>query len=372
VQSLFSPTTIQGMAIPNRFVRSATWEGLAAPNGAVTEPLIGLMTDLARGGVGLLITGHAYVLPGGQAGMRQLGIHSDDLLSGLRRMVDAVHAEGRPVVAQLAHAGVQADEALSGRPRVAVSPEVAGRYGPGQELSPEDIRALAQGFAAAARRAREAGFDGVQVHGAHTYLLSQFLSPLFNRRQDRYGGSLENRARALLEVVAEVRGAVGPGYPVFAKINASDFLEGGLTEADALAACRLLDRAGVDAIELSGGHIQPGPLRCARPGKITPETEGYYRETARRLKPSLRCPLILVGGIRSLDTAERFLAEGVADYVSLCRPLVAEPDLVRRWERGDRRPSRCVSDNRCYEPILAGSGIACVTWAERAVADARA
>ncbi len=358
---LFEPTAINGMPLANRFVRSATWEGLAGPQGEATEPLAQLMAELVRGGAGLLVSSHAYVVREGQAGPRQLGLWADHLVPGLARVAAAVHAEGGRIVAQLAHAGVQADESLSGRPRVAVSAEVSGRYGPGRELRTAEIQSLAEAFAAAARRAREAGFDGVQIHAAHTYLLSQFLSPFYNRREDAYGGSPEKRAAAVLEVLAAVRAAVGPDCPVLVKLNAADFLEGGLTEDDALAAARLLDEAGVDAIELSGGYVQPGPYRCARPGRLRPEEEGYYRETARKLKPALTCPLILVGGIRSLETAERLVAEGTADYIALCRPLVAEPHLVRRWQQGDRRPSRCVSDNRCYEPILAGQGIACVT-----------
>ncbi|MHB8763658.1 MAG: NADH:flavin oxidoreductase [Deferrisomatales bacterium] len=354
---LFAPARIGSLSARNRFVRSATYEGLAGPGGAVTDELVQVLTALARGGVGTVVTGHAFVRADGRAGPRQLGLHDDALLPGLGRLAAAVRAGGALAVAQLAHAGLHAP-AL---PRVGPSAGVDGRDGPGQELSRADIAALASAFAAAAARAQAAGFDAVQVHAAHTYLLSQFLSPHYNRRTDAYGGPVEHRARAVLEVVAAVRAAVGPGYPVWVKINAADFLEGGLSQADSAAACRLLDRAGIDAIELSGGNLSVPRFRPARPGRIGPGEEGYYREAARALKAGLRCPLILVGGIRSLETAETFVADGVADFIALCRPLIAEPGLVARWQAGDRAPARCVSDNRCYEPFATGEGVRCVT-----------
>lgn len=357
----FESARIGALDLPNRFVRSATWEGLAGPGGEVTEPLVGLIRELARGEVGLIVASHAFVAPEGRARPRQLGAHDDGLIPGLARLVAAAHAGGSRIAAQLAHAGFQADPAVTGLPRVAPSARVPGEDRAAQELSPEGIARVASAFGQAALRAREAGFDAVQVHAAHTYLLSQFLSPCFNRRRDGYGGPVENRVRALLEVLAAVRGAVGGDYPVLVKVNSADFLEGGLEEADSIEACRRLARAGMDAIELSGGNLRVPRFHPARPGRILPEEEGYYRATAGSLRPGLGCPLILVGGIRSPGTAERLLADGVADFIALSRPLVCEPDLVRRWAAGDRRPSLCQSDNRCYEPILAGDGIACMT-----------
>jgi 2,4-dienoyl-CoA reductase-like NADH-dependent reductase (Old Yellow Enzyme family) len=178
-----------------------------------------------------------------------------------------------------------------------------------------------------------------------------------------YGGELENRARLPLEVVKSVREAVGPGYPVLIKLNSEDFLEGGMTREEAVRVARLLEVASADAIELSGGTVaSPEKLIPPRPGRLkTPEQEVYYREAARLYKQSISIPLILVGGIRSYDIAEGLVREGTADYISLSRPLICEPSLVRRWYEGDRRISACVSDNACFGPASDGGGIYCVT-----------
>jgi 2,4-dienoyl-CoA reductase-like NADH-dependent reductase (Old Yellow Enzyme family) len=363
---LFERFTLNGMELPNRFVRSATWEGMADDRGRVTDRLIDLMAELARGGVGLSISSHAYVRPEGQAGKGQVGAHEDDTIPGLRKMAEAVHAEGGKIALQIAHSGFQARPEITGRPRVAPSSRVPGSDAEAEELSAQGIAGIAAAFARAGGRGQEAGFDAVQIHGAHTYLLAQFLSPYYNQRTDGYGGSLENRARALREVYRAVREEVGPGYPVLLKINSSDFLEGGLTEEDSMDACRMLSDDGIDAVEISGGTLVVPKYRPARPGKVTREDEAYYRKMARLLRPSLKCPLILVGGIRSFDVAEGLVQQGIADLIALSRPLVCEPDLVNRWKSGDRRPSECHSDNRCYEPLYAGEGIACTVKKEAA------
>jgi 2,4-dienoyl-CoA reductase-like NADH-dependent reductase (Old Yellow Enzyme family) len=207
----------------------------------------------------------------------------------------------------------------------------------------------------------------VQLHAAHGFLLSQFLSPAFNKRTDKYGGPLENRARLLLEVVRGVRESVGPGYPVLAKINSEDFLDGGMTREESVAVSVMLEKASVDAIELSGGTVlSPEKLSPVRPGRLrTPEDEVYYREAAVLYKKRVAVPLILVGGIRSFDVAEGLVRGGTADYISMSRPLICEPGLVRRWREGDRRPAECVSDNACFAPASDGRGLYCVTMAKK-------
>ena len=364
---LFNSTTLNAMPLANRFVRSATWEGLAGVDGSATPELIEMLTGLARGEVGLIIPGHAYVSREGQAGLGQLGVYDDSLREGLSAMTAAVHAAGSRVALQLAHAGQAANTGLSGLPAVAPSvPEEQGTAAC-SELDKAGMAALVEAFARAAVRAKETGFDAVQVHAAHGYLLSQFLSPFWNRRTDEYGGPLENRARLLLEVVGAVRAAVGPEYPVLVKINAADFVENGLTREDSVAVCAMLEAASVDAVELSGGCRPAGEtLMPARKGKIkTADQEVYYRETAQLYKQRVGIPLILVGGIRSLEVAEELLRSGSADYVALSRPLICEPGLVKRWHEGDRRPAECVSDNACYGPAFAGEGIRCVTLEKR-------
>lgn len=363
----FDPLLINGMSLPNRFVRSATWEGLATPEGAVTPELCERMAELARGQVGLIISGHAYVSPEGQAGRRQLGAYSEALVPGLAAMAEAVHREGGLIALQLAHAGDQANTGLSGLPAVGPMAQTPENALPCLALDQAGIAALTDAYVQAALRARRAGFDAVQVHGAHGYLLGQFLSPAFNRRADAYGGALKNRARFLLDVVRAVRAAMGPGYPVLAKLNTEDFVEGGLTIRESAATASLLEQAGVDAVELSGGCRQAGETRWAgRKGYVSiPDGEVYYREAALLAKKTLGVPLMLVGGIRSFETASALVSSGVADCASLCRPLICEPDLVKRWRAGDLRPAECLSDNLCYGPGHAGEGVRCVTFEKK-------
>jgi 2,4-dienoyl-CoA reductase-like NADH-dependent reductase (Old Yellow Enzyme family) len=361
--TLFESTTINGLSLPNRFVRSATWEGLATAEGAVTPDLTSAMTTLARGGIGLIISGHAYVDRVGQAGPRQLGIYSDELVPGLKEMVSAVHSAGGRIVAQLAHAGYFAATKLSGLEPWAATGEVDIMEGQRHTMTVDDIQKTVNAFAAAAERAVAAGFDGVQIHSAHGYLLSQFLSPLFNRRTDEYGGEIANRVRIHLETLKAVRAVVGANYPVLMKFNCSDFVDGGLDLQDALDAAAAVEKAGLDAIELSGGLLRtsmmgPSPSRAAI---NKPSKEAYHQKEARAFKARLNMPLILVGGLRSVEVAEKLVADGVADYISMSRPLIREPDLIARWKAGDRSPSDCKSDNLCFRPGMVGNGVYCVT-----------
>lgn len=357
---LFEATHIQGMRLANRFVRSATWEGMATEEGVCTPRLVDLMGELAKGGVGLIITSHAYVSRDGQASPWQLGIYGDELISPLSMMTEKVHQAGGRIVLQLAHAGVfgAPGPGRDAVPAVSRVDRVSGSRT--RVLSPDDILDLASAFARAAERAKAAGFDGVQIHAAHGYLLSQFLSPAFNRREDAYGGPIEKRARALLEVLGRVRAAVGKDFPVLVKLNSEDFLEGGLTAADALSAAVLLEEAGIDAIELSGGTLISKRLSPSRAGIKSEEQEAYFQDAARTFKKKIRVPLILVGGIRSFAVAERLVDEGTADYISMSRPFIREPHLVRRWVEGDLRKAACLSDNQCFGPGMAGEGIFCV------------
>jgi 2,4-dienoyl-CoA reductase-like NADH-dependent reductase (Old Yellow Enzyme family) len=360
VSNLFETTGINGMKLANRFVRSATWEGMAAEDGACTPRLVEVYRRLAEGQVGLIITSHAYVRKDGQAGHFQLGIHDDRLKDGLRQMVETVHAAKGKVVVQLAHAGLFANSELSGMPPFVVSPVEQFAVPSGKNLTERDIHEIAVSFGQAARRARDVGFDGVQLHAAHGYLMSQFLSPVFNKRGDSYGGAVENRSRALLETLEEVRAAVGKDYPALIKLNSEDGLEGGLTPEDSLEVGRRLQNAGIDAIEVSGGTLVSGRLGPSR-GTKSEEREAYFRTASRAFKEALRVPILLVGGIRSPNLAEKLLAEGYADYFSMSRPLIREPDLVKRWASGDRSKARCISDNQCFGPGLEGKGVYCVT-----------
>ena len=301
MNTLFEPAFIGGMTLANRFVRSATYEGLAAADGACTFPLLVKMAELAEGGVGLIITSHAFVSPEGRARPRQLGIHTDAMIPGLRNMTEAVHEKGGRIVVQLAHAGAEADPGGTGLevlgPSAIAKPDAAVS----REMGAADLSRIGEAFGEAALRAKTAGFDGVQIHAAHGYLLSQFLSPHFNKRRDSYGGSLENRARLLLEVAAVVRAGTGTDLAVLVKINADDFLEDGFRQDEMVRVSQMLEAGGVDAIEISGGTRYSGekiPSRIGIPKAAKEAT--YYREAAVAFKRAVGVPLILVGGIRSL------------------------------------------------------------------------
>lgn len=356
-RAMFQPVSLGHLTLGNRFVRSATWEGMASEDGSVTEKLTQTLVRLAKGGVGLVIAGHAYVLKQGQAGPWKLGVHDPAMKPGLARLTDAVHEAGGKISAQLAHAGQLANAKLSGMEAVGPSDGEGFRA-----MTEVEIESAVEAFAKAARLCRESGFDAVQIHAAHGYLLSQFLSPHYNTRCDAYGGSLDNRTRFLLSVVRQVRLAVGHEYPVLCKMNSEDFLPNGFTVDEAVTVAGMLKEAGLDALELSGGTGDSGKLMPVRPGKIpSPEAEGYFKEAAGRIKTALDLPLILVGGIRSFEIARKLVADGVCDAVSLSRPLIREPELINRWKSGDLRPSACVSDNLCFRPAKGGEGIYCLS-----------
>ena len=360
--TLFEATRLKNIELRNRSVRSATWEGLAADNGHPTHRLTQLLADLAAGGVGLIISSHAYVSREGQAGRFQLGVYDDGCVAPLARMAEAVRKAGSPMVLQIAHSGCRAPSEVTGKPPIGPSTlsDKSRQYC--REMTRHDIRRLQEAFARAGFRAEKAGFDGVQLHAAHGYLLTQFLSPLWNKRNDSYGGPIENRARMLVETTRAIREAVGAGFLVMAKISCEDYLEGGFTVDDTLAACAMLEQAGVDAIEMSGGEIfYSGEFQPSRMGQAAcPPEEAYYVEAAKQYKKAIKLPLILVGGIRSFEVAEGLIKGGVTDYVAFSRPLIAEPDLIKRWKSGNRERAECASDNLCFKPAYAGRGIYCL------------
>ena len=367
MSKLFETGMIKNLKLPNRFVRSATYECLAADDGAVTPALKEFYATLARGGIGLIMTSHAFVRPEGQAGPRQLGAYKDDLIDGLGELADTVHHHGGRIALQIAHAGTYGFEKLTGKTPWAASEFEGLAKTPRRVMTADDIRAVTEAFAAAAGRARAAGFDGVQIHSAHGYLLSQFLSPHYNRRTDDYGGDSGKRARIHLEVYRAVREAVGDDFPVMIKMNSRDFVENGLELDDSVRAAKMLAAEGIDAIEISGGTVVGTKLSPSRVGIKSADKEAYFREEARAFRREIDIPLILVGGMRSFEVAEKFVDEGTADFISMSRPLIREPDLIGRWKSGDRSPAKCVSDNLCFTPFREIRGVHCVT-AERELA----
>ena len=356
---LFSPFQIGTLRLKNRFVRSATCERMCPADGRVTPDLVEFYRRLASGGTGLIVTGHAFVRADGRAGEGMMGVDSDDLIPGLRELVAAAHEEGAAIVCQLNHSGRQSrPEVLGGRQPVA--PSVVTDRASGitpRELSPEEIEGLVTCYAAAAERCRQAGFDGVQLHCAHGYLMSEFISPYTNRRTDAWGGSLERRARFPLEVLRRIRKRLGRDFPVLVKLNAEDFIEGGLTLEESCRIGQMLEAEGIDAIEVSAGMAETVE-KIVRKNIDTEDKEAYFLPQVRAFRRHVRVPLICVGGLRSRSVMERIIESGDADLVSLSRPLIREPDLPLKFERGVSDRAECVSCGCCTND--ARGWLACV------------
>jgi len=334
-----------GLELKNRLVRSATGERMVDKEGRVTDELVKLYEQLARGGVGTIITGHSFVRPDGKSGWQMMGIHQDDMIIGLRRLARVVGQYDARILVQLNHTGRYAPGAIIGTNPLtpSVTEETKGMYPP-REMNEKDIGEIIQAFGQAAARAQEAGFDGVQIHAAHGYLVSQFLSPLSNRRTDAWGGDVRNRAKFLLEIYKNIRQTVGNKFAVWVKINCEDFVEGGFSLQDSLFTAGLLEKESINLIEISGGVSFQTVIRS---NIGTKEPEACFLPQAEQFRARLKVPLSLVGGIRSLKTMEMLIKDKGFDLVSLCRPLIYDPGLPLKLARKDLTQSECTSCNKC-------------------------
>jgi 2,4-dienoyl-CoA reductase-like NADH-dependent reductase (Old Yellow Enzyme family) len=343
---LFDPGRIGGLALTNRLVRSATAERMANETGRPEPPMIEMYEALARGGVGLIITGHAFVHPSGRCHLAMTGVHDDDLIPSLEALTQAVHGLDGKMVMQINHGGRQcARDAIAEEPLApSPVPRTKGGRRP-RELSEAQIRELIGAYGRAAGRAKAAGFDGVQLHGAHGYLINQFNSPATNWRKDGWGSSVARRLRFLEEVAASVRDNVGGDYPVLIKLGIQDFVRDGMTLDDGVEIVRHLADWGIDGVEISGGLGG----QSTRKDILHPDEEAYFLPQAREAREATDLPLILVGGLRSKSVMERILEEGTADFIALSRPLIREPDLPLRFQEGQEKAS-CISCNRCWPP----------------------
>lgn len=358
---LFAPVRIGGLELKNRLVRSATAERLATePIGRATPALAALYDSLARGGVGLIITGHAYVAAEGKAHPEMLSAHCDQMIPGLRTLADAAHAAGGRIALQINHGGRQCDK-TSTPEKKAPSPVPTLSGDTPHEMTKAEIVAAVDAFAQAARRAQAADFDAVQLHAAHGYLIGQFLSPHTNQRNDSWGGDSERRLKFLATVCEAVRGQVGADYPVFLKLGMMDNLEkvpDGLTPEDGARIVGQLADLKLDAVEISGGYGGGQGDFNVRLAIGSKSPEAYFRSLARRAKSATHLPVILVGGLRSRVTMDDVLASGDADLLSICRPLIREPDLPNRLQTGEATVSHCISGGRCWATEM-GQGIRC-------------
>jgi 2,4-dienoyl-CoA reductase-like NADH-dependent reductase (Old Yellow Enzyme family) len=361
---LGQPVRLGGREAPNRLLRSATMENMASPRGRVGDALLRLYRDLAQGGAGLIVTGATAVSPQGRAWAHQLGAWDDAQTPGLAKLAREIHAHGDGALCavQLHHAGAAGSGYSYGSLQQGFDLNRAGG---------DEIAALARVFGQAAARVREAGFDGVAVHGAHGYLVSQFFSPALNRRQDAWGGDRKARARFPLRVLDEVRRAVGRDFPVLWKMNCDDFLPQGAGLQDYAWLAGRLAEAGVNLIEISGGIKDQIKLRN-RLKRQAGESEAYFLPALDAFRREVgHLPLALTGGLRSLPAMEGVLAQG-ADVVGLCRPLISEPDLPKRLLHGpEGRRARCISCNKCLLAI-ARQPLSCLEFAEPPESRARA
>jgi 2,4-dienoyl-CoA reductase-like NADH-dependent reductase (Old Yellow Enzyme family)/thioredoxin reductase len=350
----FSPGRIGLLKTKNRLVLAPMVRNYADENGRVTPRYLAHIDRIARGGVGTLIVEASFVRPDGRAFRRQLGIHDDASVAGLRWLVDAGHRHGALMGIQLFHAGRQTQPKISGAPAVAPSalPDPVVNEMP-RELTAAEIAELVNGFAAGARRAKDAGFDFVELHGAHGYLIAQFLSPFSNQRVDEYGGTPEKRRRFLEEIYVAVKAATGGGFPVTVRLSAEENLPGGLTIDETIATARRLEQLGVAALHVSTGNGATYTQGTMIPPMAT--VDGVLLPLARKLKAAVRVPVIAVGKLRTPEMVEQTLANGTADFVALGRSLLADPDWPVKVQTGRAAQIRhCVACNQgCISRVIA-------------------
>jgi 2,4-dienoyl-CoA reductase-like NADH-dependent reductase (Old Yellow Enzyme family)/thioredoxin reductase len=358
---LFQPLTIAGLMLPNRAMMTTIKLGYSTPRGEVNERHIAFYVRRAEGGVGLLTTEPLYIHPTGREIPTQLGIHDDGLIPGLRSLTGAVHAVGGRMMAHLNHAGRVANPNLVPQGELVSASDV---FCPANQATPrplalEEIPVYIRYFAEAARRAREAGFDAMEIPFSHGYLIHQFLSPYTNRRDDEYGGSLENRMRFGRQVIATVREVVGDDFPIVVRMNSQDYVEGGLTIEDAEVIAPILEGIGVNALSVTSGTMCESVAYCLYPIG-TPKA--HLLPMSARIRRGVSIPVAVAGRIRTPDLAREALTLGQADWIGLGRPFLADPDWVRKTEAGDEVAIlRCAACHQgCLAELRQGHGTSCL------------
>ncbi|SHF93053.1 2,4-dienoyl-CoA reductase [Caldanaerobius fijiensis DSM 17918] len=358
---LLEPIQIGTMKLRNRIVMPPMVTNYAADDGAVTERFKAYHETRAKGGVGLIIVEATYVHPSGKGFKNELGIYKDELISGLKELTETVHRHGAKIAVQLYHGGRQTTSKVTGMSIVAPSaiPCPVKQEMP-KELSVDEIKELVEAFGQAARRAKEAGFDAVEIHGAHGYLLNEFLSPYSNKRTDEYGGTFENRMRFPLEVVKRVREEVGTDFPVIYRMSAEEYVTGGLTIEDTKIFAQKLVEARIDALHISGGVYESAAM-IIQPAAIP---QGCFVENAAAIKKAInsKVPVIVVGRIKDPVMAEQIIREGKADLVSMGRALLADPELPKKISEGKVQEIRkCIGCNQgCIDRLFQDIDITCM------------
>jgi 2,4-dienoyl-CoA reductase-like NADH-dependent reductase (Old Yellow Enzyme family) len=348
MSKLFEPLQINKIKIKNRFIRSATVDNLGRDQ-LVSEIQLDFYKELARGDVGLIISSGLFPSLDGWAAPGQLGIHTDEMIPSLKKIVNAVHTNNGKIVAQLMHAGWFGNPDLCGYqtvgPSAIINPANNLKV---RELTSEEIEGKVDEFVRAGARAAEAGFDGVQIHAAHGWLVSAFLSPVTNRRNDKWGGTALKRASFVIKIIEGLRKSIGPDYPILIKLGIKEYHPMGKSVDEGISSANMFIEAGIDAVEVSEG-VEEIPFNHIRPGGISP----YYIDECRKARSVIRKPLILVGGMRYLPEIEKIVDDGFADAVSMCRPFIMDQHIVRKFREGSVERSLCTSCNNCVQEMQA-------------------
>jgi 2,4-dienoyl-CoA reductase-like NADH-dependent reductase (Old Yellow Enzyme family) len=387
--TVFEPVMLGPLTLKNRIIKAATFEG-ATPKGAITDQLLSYHRRVAAGGAAMSTVAYLAVSPEGRTD-RHCVLLGSESVDGLRRLTDAIHAEGAAASAQIGHAGPVANSRSNGRASLAPSRRFGASGALTRAATEQDIARITEDYRQGAKVAVDAGFDCIEIHLGHNYLLSAFLSPKLNRRTDGWGGSLANRARFPRQVVNAVRDAVGTAVAVTAKLNMADGVPGGFWLDESIEFAGMLEVDGaLDAIELTGGSSLSNPMYLFRgeaprrefgatlPPHLRlgfqvvgskflqeyPFEEAYFLPYARQFLDALDLPLILLGGVNRLDTADRAVSEGFA-FVAMARALLREPDLIRRWEQGTADEGLCIHCNKCMPTIYTGTRCVLVDEAGR-------
>ncbi|TKG95105.1 NADH:flavin oxidoreductase [Puteibacter caeruleilacunae] len=350
---IFEETKLGNISLKNRLWRSATWLGMADDDGFVTDAVKEQYKRLSEGGVGNVIVEFTNILPEERTYPGILSISADKHVDKLKELADIIHSNNANAFIQVGYGGSTTSMPTEGRivwgPSAVKNP--TNGFAP-VEMTHDDIKSVIEGMAKAALRARKVGFDGVQIHAAHGYLFSQFLSPYFNKRTDEYGGSIENRGRIILESFEAMKAMAGEDFPVLIKMHCDDeWGENGLTVQESLWLSIELEKRGVDAIEFSGGNIDPESGNSAlKPRILKQERQSYYKRQVSKIAEQLTIPIILVGGNRNLGIMEEILNDSNISYFSLSRTLHSEPDLPNKWMNNPEKKPRCVACNKCLAP----------------------
>ena len=377
MSTLFTPIQLGPVEIQNRFIHSATYEGMALPTGEVTDEIVKRYRNLAKGEVGLIVPGYMYIQSNGRVFVHQIGIHNDDMIPGLKKLVQAVHKEGGKIVFQLVHGGRQTTKSVAGA--VPIGPSSFDRdplnLVKPRKMEEKEIQGVIKAFSQAAKRAVAAGVDGIQIHAAHGYLINQFLSPFYNRRSDQWGGTDENRFRFLKAVYQEIKSSIPEDRMILIKLNTNDYTpKQGVTPPLAAKYAKWLVELGIDGVEVSCGSTHYSFMNMCRgdvptwdfveglpwwkkpvgwlmmkmlEGKYDLE-EGYNVDAAKKIKPELgTIPLSVVGGLRRVEHMDEVIENGYADMISMSRPFIREPFIVKKFKEGKAKAVSCVSCNKC-------------------------